>query len=180
MGPQNRRPNGYQSPNRQEQNQQQYNYSTPRDGYEDRMWSPPQEPNSGYYVQGDSRRSAPMQPNHPQNQQRAPQPSIIPGRIVNDVKDIRPNEVPPDGTPGVFPKADASCVYIVYWDGVNGITTDTYVYQNPENTHVETEQTNVLAQMQEQLNRIENKLNKQRKTQYAQNNRKGSDDDGKN
>ncbi len=114
----------------------------------------------------------PMQP-QPNQQPIAP----MPGRIVNSLEEILPNEVPMDGSRGVFPKADKSCIYVKYWDGTNGIKTDIYVLQDPQIPAAETSQensTNELESIKNQLNRIEKKLAKQTKTFYSQNSKKES------
>lgn len=34
----------------------------------------------------------------------------IPGRMIHDIQEVRPNEVPNNGTVAIFPKDDMSCV----------------------------------------------------------------------
>ncbi len=124
----------------------------------------------------------PVSVNMPYMPSQAPQPqpnqqpiAPMPGRIVNSLEEILPNEVPMDGSRGVFPKADKSCIYVKYWDGTNGIKTDIYVFQDPQTSAVETSQessTNELESIKNQLNRIEKKLAKQTKTFYSQNSKK--------
>lgn len=36
----------------------------------------------------------------------------IPGRMIHDIQEVRPNEVPNNGTVAIFPKDDMSCVYV--------------------------------------------------------------------
>lgn len=47
-----------------------------------------------------------------QPMQMQPSYSVIPGRIVNTPDEIRPNEVPNDGSIAVFPLNDGSAVYL--------------------------------------------------------------------
>lgn len=58
----------------------------------------------------------PMQP----QQQVQPRQSYLQGRMVESENDIKPNEIPMDGTVTFFPKSDLSCVYGKTWtqDGV--------------------------------------------------------------
>ena len=53
------------------------------------------------------------------------QPSVkrIPARIINDPKEIMPNEVPMDGSVSLFPTADYSCVYAKAWNANGMIDT---------------------------------------------------------
>lgn len=61
-----------------------------------------------------------------QNNPYASQPQAVPrqtylkGRVVNSDADIRPNEVPMDGTASFFPRADGQVVYVKWW-GNNGL-----------------------------------------------------------
>lgn len=52
-----------------------------------------------------------------QPMQMQPSYSVIPGRIVNTPDEIRPNEVPNDGSIAVFPLNDGSAVYLKYFTG---------------------------------------------------------------
>lgn len=56
----------------------------------------------------------------------SPQQAILPGRIVGSESDIRPNEVPSNGDPSVFPLGDFSEILVksVNTDGM--ISTVTY------------------------------------------------------
>ena len=56
-----------------------------------------------------------------------PQQSSIFGRIVNDENEIMPNEVPMDGTIGIFPKSDGSEVIVKSWTQNGTISTVKYV-----------------------------------------------------
>lgn len=50
----------------------------------------------------------------------------IPGRVVQDITEVRPNEVPGDGSPAIFVKNDMSCVYVKYLSNVGKIETLIY------------------------------------------------------
>lgn len=87
-----------------------------------------------------------------------PQPTMLVGRVVNDVTDIRPNETPTTGQPAVFPKADGSVVYLTMMDNTGRIITREYV---PKEIPTDNKaQSDVMTSMQEQLNRIENMLSR--------------------
>ena len=66
-----------------------------------------------------------FQPNY--TAQPRPQQSNIFGRIVNDENEIMPNEVPMDGTIGIFPKSDGSEVIVKSWTQNGTISTVKYV-----------------------------------------------------
>lgn len=50
----------------------------------------------------------------------------MPGRVVQDITEVRPNEVPGDGSPAIFVKNDMSCVYVKYLSNVGKIETLIY------------------------------------------------------
>ena len=50
----------------------------------------------------------------------------IPGRMIHDIQEVRPNEVPNNGTVAIFPKDDMSCVYVKYLSNVGKIETMTF------------------------------------------------------
>ena len=74
------------------------------------------------------------------------------GRMVNGVDEITPQEVPMDGSVGLFPQNDYSCIYAKQWTKDGNIQTVRYV---PEQPAVQTDQKTPL---EEHLNRIEEKL----------------------
>lgn len=92
------------------------------------------------------------------------------GRIVNDEKEIRPNEVPMNGYVSFFPKADYSEVYARSWN-VNGtIDAVTYVPVN-QNDQIET----LLANMNKRLDSIEATLNRKQHSNNQQRQKKAGD-----
>ncbi len=60
-----------------------------------------------------------------QNQQQAP-PSVIPGRPVKTIDDVKPNEVPMDGTICFFPLSDMSYIYAKQWGSDGKLETVPY------------------------------------------------------
>ena len=61
-------------------------------------------------------------------------PAAIPvlhGRVVGSPQEIRPNEIPMDGTASLFPMADDSCIYAKAWGPDGMIQTIRYVPEKP-------------------------------------------------
>lgn len=82
----------------------------------------PSQQNMGYPQSGYSNQSSPLY-----RPISAPSYPIIVGKMVNQLNDIRPNEVPNDGSVAVFPQSDLSCVYIKYLKADGLIATARYV-----------------------------------------------------
>ena len=81
----------------------------------------------------------PNYPSQPQPQQSPLQsyqqrPPIIPGRVVTDINEVTPNEIPMDGRVSLFPKNDYSCIYAKAWNSDGTITTvrDIWKAADPE------------------------------------------------
>ena len=51
----------------------------------------------------------------------------IQGRAVSSLEDIVPNDVPRDGSIGLFPKNDYSVIYAKQWNGDGSISTIKFV-----------------------------------------------------
>nr|DAU25858.1 MAG TPA: hypothetical protein [Caudoviricetes sp.] len=92
------------------------------------------------------------------------QPSVkrVPARIINDPKEIMPNEVPMDGSVSLFPTADYSCVYAKAWNANGMIDTVKYVPEKPE-TQPTVQSQDVLTAILARLDNIERTLNKRNK-----------------
>lgn len=75
------------------------------------------------------------------------------GRMIAQVEEITPQEVPMDGSVGLFPQNDYSCIYAKQWTKDGNIQTVRYVPEQP--TPVQADQKTPL---EEHLNRIEEKL----------------------
>lgn len=63
----------------------------------------------------------------PQPQQTQPSPPTLIGRHVNNLSDIKPIEIPMDGTATYFPTFDGSSIYLRYWDQDGQIKGTRYV-----------------------------------------------------
>lgn len=61
------------------------------------------------------------------------QPQGIVGKIVNDVSNVSPNDVPMDGSVAVFPKNDMTEIYCKQWTANGTIQTIVYRPIQPEN-----------------------------------------------
>lgn len=99
-----------------------------------------QAPGTGYNPQFGMQQSYPgyqpaWTPNY-QNQNYLQQPSLV-GRTVGDVSDIRPNEVPGDGTPGIFPLSDLSGILVKSLNADGVITTTVYRPVPQEQSHAD-------------------------------------------
>lgn len=91
-------------------------------GYPNYMASPANQQSTVYNSQTYSTQASPLY-----RPISAPSYPIIVGRMVNQVNDIRPNEVPNDGSIAVFPQSDLSCVYVKYLKADGLIATAKYV-----------------------------------------------------
>lgn len=61
----------------------------------------------------------------PMQQMQAPTQQRF--KIVNRLEDITPNDVPMDGTSGIFPLSDSSAIYVKSWNTDGTIKTIKYV-----------------------------------------------------
>ena len=103
--------------------------------------------------------SSPLQQFSNYNQ---PQIKRVPARIINDPKEIMPNEVPMDGSVSLFPTADYSCVYAKAWNANGMIDTVKYVPEKTETQNTPRSQ-DVLSAILARLDNIERTLNKRNK-----------------
>lgn len=68
----------------------------------------------------------------PQNPQpRRPQVQALPGKYINSLQDIVPQDVPTDGSIGIFPQSDYAAIYLKKWDGNGTISTVKYIPDLP-------------------------------------------------
>lgn len=51
----------------------------------------------------------------------------LPGKIITSMQDIKPNEIPFDGSPSIFPASDFSCIFVKAWGQDGNIQTVKYV-----------------------------------------------------
>lgn len=89
----------------------------------------------------------------------AARPSFISGRIVNDVSEITPQEVPMDMSVSLFPKSDYSCIYAKCWDRNGGIRTFTFVPEKEQDEKTDPIE-KLYSKLDERLSAIENAIRK--------------------
>lgn len=90
---------------------------------------------------------------------------LVPARIIPEFNDIKPNEVPSDGTPACFLQNDYSCVYVRAVNAQGTIDTVRYVPEVVEKPKEEVQndsQADVIAR----LERIEQMLERNNKSHY--------------
>lgn len=92
----------------------------------------------------------------------------IPGRLVNNGDDIRPNEVPMDGRVGLFPQSDYSCIYAKAWTSNGTIITTKFVPEAPVVNNTSVQNNATMDQILSRLNSIEEMLNKRSYNNYKQ------------
>lgn len=128
----------------------------------------------GYFPYGQVQQPQPSQPSQqtyiPQKQ--APMQSIQ-GRLVNDIAEIQPNEVPMDGTVGIFPQSDYSAIYAKAWNKDGTITTTRYIPEPHSEDSEMASDHDFSAMVMERLDRIEKML--RGKPRYSKPRRDNSD-----
>ena len=102
-------------------------------------------PQTGGYMAGN------QTPNLYQNQLNRFQ--SIPGRLVNNLDEITPQEVPMDGSVSLFPQNDYSAIYAKTWTKDGTIATVKFV---PEQPQMEPQK----SPLEERLDRIDQRFDK--------------------
>lgn len=77
----------------------------------------------------------------------------IPGRLVNNLDEITPQEVPMDGSVSLFPQNDYSAIYAKTWTKDGTIATVKFV---PEQSQMEPQK----SPLEERLDRIDQRFDK--------------------
>lgn len=54
-------------------------------------------------------------------------PKVLPGRMINKLEDITVGDVPNDGSLGLFPQQDGSCIYAKSWNADGTIKTMKFI-----------------------------------------------------
>lgn len=106
-----------------------------------------------------------QQPQFVQQQQSPAQMRMsLPGRFINSIDEVKPGEIPMDGSIGLFPQADASCIYVKAWKSDGTINTIKYVPAVEAEAAVVQESQNPLNQeILTRLDAIEKSLNSYKK-----------------
>ena len=90
------------------------------------------------------------------------------GRVVGNLNEIVPDDVPRDGSIGLFPQRDYSCIFAKQWNNDGSISTIKFI---PEMTQPEPVQTSQFENdVMARLDSIEEMLKHQKKP-YQKNNR---------
>lgn len=86
-------------------------------------------------------------------------PSGIPGRVVNDVNEVTPNEISMDGRVSLFPTNDYSCIYAKAWNSDGTISTVKFVPEPvPEAPQANANSSLDLTPIMERLDKIDKQL----------------------
>lgn len=119
-------------------------------------------PQTGGYMAGN------QTPNLYQNQLNRIQ--SIPGRLVNNLDEITPQEVPMDGSVSLFPQSDYSCIYAKTWTKEGTIATVRYVPEQPQNAEQQKSPLEErLDQIDQKLDNLSKSMNRQRSYQKRPN-----------
>lgn len=129
----------------------------------------PQFPQNYGMYQPTTQMNQPVQQPYYQTTPQVYQPTAasIPGRIVKSIDDITPNEIPMDGSIGVFPQADNSCVYLKQW-GSDG-TIHTVKYVPVVETTDDSNQNGSKTNLDDRLDKIDKTLDSIQKRLYSKN-----------
>lgn len=82
-------------------------------------------PQTGGYIAGNST-------HNPYQNQQPNRFQSIPGRLVNNLDEITPQEVPMDGSVSLFPQHDYSAIYAKTWTKDGTIATAKFVPEQPQ------------------------------------------------
>lgn len=95
----------------------------------------------------------------------------IPGRIVTSIEEIRPNEVPSDGTVSLFLKNDYTAIYAKAVNAQGTIDTVEYIPKPQEKQANSPETTTSVdfSEITERLDKIEKMIAKQKRPYYNKN-----------
>lgn len=119
----------------------------------------------------------PFMPTIPTNSPVTTPLSTLNGRIVKSVEEIVPNEVPMNGSVGIFPMADMSSIFVKGWnqDG----TISTAIFKPVTTEEVEEKPSVTLFDIMDQLSDIQDllKAEKPATTKKPATRKKAADDD---
>lgn len=123
-------------------------YPTPANPY---TWNNNFTPGTSYAPQTGGYMAGNQTPNLYQNQSSRFQ--SIPGRLVNNLDEITPQEVPMDGSVSLFPQADYHAIYAKTWTKDGTIATVKFI---PEQPQTEPQK----SPLEERLDRIDQRFDK--------------------
>lgn len=89
--------------------------------------------------------------------------SSIPGRTVNNLDEITPQEVPMDGSVSLFPQQDYSAIYAKTWTKDGTIATVKYIPEQPQMTPQKSPIEERLDKIDQKFDRLEKMLSDRHK-----------------
>ena len=116
-------------------------------------------------------------PNQYQPAWNRPNYPTLAGKIIGSMQDIKPNEIPTDGSPSIFPASDFSCIFVKAWGQDGNIQTVKYV---PENQSNQQQSSNEFGLIMEKLNGLEDFMKSNLYKNTVQQNRKPNKEGGNN
>lgn len=87
------------------------------------------------------------------------------GKFISSPNDILPNEVPMDGSVGIFPSTDGSCILAKHWNSDGTITTIRFI---PEVVVSNEQKPDLMSEITDRLDRIEKMLSSRQKQSNSQ------------
>lgn len=97
--------------------------------------------------------ATPAQPNLSQSFGR----SMLPGRMISGLNDMRPQDVPMDGTPAFFPQNDGKYIYVKLFDENCNLKTFRYVVDTePIKEPIPEKPTDPMLLMQSLVDKLDN------------------------
>lgn len=98
------------------------------------------------------------QPSAQQTQQPASQTPPLKGRIVDDISEVKPNEIPMDGSFCYFPQRDGKKIFVKLWNSNAQLLTFCFIPEEPVLQAQENAEKQGYEKVLERLDEIEAKL----------------------
>ena len=133
-------------------------YPTPANPY---TWNNNSTPGTSYVQQTGGYMAGNQTPNLYQNQLNRFQ--SIPGRLVNNLDEITPQEVPMDGSVSLFPQADYSAIYAKTWTKDGTIATVKFIPEQPQTVPQKSPIEERLDRIDQRFDRLEKMLSNRSK-----------------
>lgn len=92
----------------------------------------------------------------------------LPGRVISNPQEIKPNEILMDGSVCIFPMTDYSCIFAKAWGSDGSIHTVKFIPEQPVNP-VEPQSNPEFSQIMARLDNIEKIISKKYNYQNKQN-----------
>ena len=125
------------------------------------VWSNSQngynQPYSPQYYQYTPNWNRPVMSTQPQVQSQQVN-GTLPGKIITNLQEVRPNEVPMDGSASIFPMSDFSSIYVKAWGPDGNIQTLRFIPEVTTNKEVADQGPSEFDKIMERLDSIEKKI----------------------